>query len=71
MSMTKTQRIVNEMKKSSGRFFGLTTINGEQINSQFIKETPSYVTVHDRNKFKDRKIRKESLAGFRLGSTVI
>jgi hypothetical protein len=66
MNKTKQNKIVKAILASKGRFFGLYTKTGESINAQFSQETPSYVTVYDRNKSKYRKLAKTSLVGFKL-----
>jgi hypothetical protein len=68
---TKQNKIVNAMRVSAGRFFGLTTTQGNAVNARFVSETPSYVRVYDRNRETELLIAKKSLAGFRLGRTVI
>jgi len=67
MSNTKQNKIVKAILGSKGRFFGLYTKTGEAINAQFSKETPSYITVYDRNHNRYRKLAKTSLTGLRLG----
>jgi hypothetical protein len=66
MTNTKQNSIMKAIRNSKGRFFGLYTKTGEAINAQFSKETPSYVTVYDRNHNKYRKLAKTSLTGLRL-----
>ena len=66
MKTTTQNRIVSAIRSSKGRFFGLYTKSGEAINAQFISETPSYVTVYDRNKSSSRKFAKTSLKGLKL-----
>ena len=69
--MKKVNRIVNTMKKSGGRFFGLRTKQGESYNAQFVNETPSYVIIHDRNAGVRRKFAKTSLTGLKMGEVSI
>ena len=69
--MRKVKRIVNTMKKSGGRFFGLRTKDGSSYNAQFVKETPSYVVIHDRNAGERRKFAKTSLTGWNMGEVKI
>ena len=69
--MRKVNRIVNTMKKSGGRFFGLRTKQGASYNAQFVNETPSYVTIHDRNAGVKRKFAKSSLKGLKMGTVSI
>jgi hypothetical protein len=69
--MKKVNRIVNTMKKSGGRFFGLRTKHGASYNAQFVNETPSYVVIHDRNAGVKRKFAKTSLSGLKMGTVSI
>jgi len=71
MSKTKHNKIMNAIRSSKGRFFGLYTKQGEAINAQFLSETPSYVNVYDRNGGCDRKLAKTSLSGVRLSNVVV
>ena len=52
------------MSESKGRFFGLKTRQGENLNAKFIRETPEYVLVRDRNSNRVRKFAKTSLKVF-------
>lgn len=52
--------ILNTIRNSKGRFFGLQTKN-ETLNAQFRGETPSFVKVWDRNANRLRKFNKNSL----------
>ncbi len=62
--MTRTQQnIVRTMRSTKGRFFGLYTKRGEAMNAQYIDDSPSYVTVYDRNASTTRKLAKNSLSG--------
>ena len=69
--MTKQIRIEKAISASRGRFFGLTTRQGETLNAQFVRETPHYVVVRDRNAQKTRKFAKSSLSKFSMGKTKI
>lgn len=69
--MRKVNRIVKAMKNSKGRFFGLRVKSGDQFNAQFVKETPQYVVIHDRNAQQTRKFAKSSLSGINLGEVRI
>ncbi len=60
-------KIVSAIRNSKGRFFGLRTKAGDSINAQFVSETPSYVTVYDRNRDLERRIAKSSLSGVSMG----
>ena len=66
MTNTKQNKIMTAIRSSKGRFFGLYTKAGESINAQFVSESPSYVTVYDRNNKKQRKFAKTSLSALRL-----
>jgi|GEM_PF-2106348 len=68
---TKQQNIVNAMTNSRGRFFGLSTKQGANINAQYVEQTPSYVVVYDRNSFNYRKIAKTSLTRLSMGAVQI
>ena len=69
--MRKVNRIVNTMKKSGGRFFGLRTKQGESYNAQYDNEKPSYVIIHDRKAGVRRKFAKTSLTGLKMGEVSI
>ena len=69
--MSKVKRIVKAMSVSRGRFFGLTTKQGETLNAQFVNETPQYVVVRDRNAQETRKFAKTSLKSISMGSVKI
>ena len=69
--MSKVNRIVKAMNVSRGRFFGLTTKQGETLNAQFVNETPRYVVVRDRNAQQTRKLAKTSLKSLSMGSIKI
>jgi hypothetical protein len=69
--MNKTNRIVKAISASKGRFFGLTTRQGETLNAQFVRETPKYVVVRDRNASVMRKFAKTSLETLSMGKTQI
>ena len=59
------------MSVSRGRFFGMTTKQGETLNAQFVNETPRYVVVRDRNAKEIRKFAKTSLKSLSMGSLKI
>jgi len=71
MNTTNQNKIVRAMRNSRGRFFGLTTKAGDSINAQFISESPSYVTVYDRNRSSQRKLAKSSLTGLSMGAVQV
>lgn len=52
----------NTLKSTRGRFFTLSTTQGEQFNAQNRGMTAKYVTVFDRNANRLRKIAKSSIA---------
>jgi hypothetical protein len=64
----KMSAIVNEMRNSKGRFFGLKVKSGETINAQFRYETLDTVVIYDRNNLRQRRIYKTNLASMRMGS---
>jgi hypothetical protein len=70
-TLTNKDKIVNVMRSSRGRYFGLTTVQGNQVNARFINETPHYVRVYDRNTDRKLTIAKTSLAGIRYDKTAI
>jgi hypothetical protein len=71
MSTTIQNKIVKAMRNSRGRFFGLTTKTGDSINAQFVSESPSYVTIYDRNRYSHRKLAKSSLSGLSMGTVQV
>lgn len=72
MNNTKQQNnVIDEIRNSKGRFFGLYTNNRPAINAQFQGETPSYITVYDRNARVKRKLAKSSVIGVYIAGSVI
>lgn len=67
----KINNIVKAMNESKGRFFGLKTRQGENLNAKFIRETPEYVLVRDRNSNRVRKFAKTSLKSFSMGNVQV
>jgi hypothetical protein len=63
--------IVEGMRNSKGRFFGLQVKSGERINAQFRYETSDTVVIYDRNKSRQRRIYKTNLASMRMGSHLL
>lgn len=55
--------IMNAVRGTKGRFFGLYTKQGESLNAQYLGESDSYINVYDRNNRRKRKIAKASLSG--------
>ena len=68
---SKQTNIVQAMQSSRGRFFGLSTTQGESINARFISETPATVVVYDRNYDEHRRLKKTSLSKLRMGAVQI
>lgn len=60
MKTTKTNRVINAITNTAGRFFGLVTAN-EVLNARFVSETPQMIIVHDRNANEVRKFAKTSV----------
>jgi len=60
MKNTNTNRVINAITNTAGRFFGLVTTN-EIINARFVSETPQMIIVHDRNTDEVRKFAKTSV----------
>lgn len=55
--------IENTLKSTRGRFFTLSTKQGERFNAQARGMTAKYVTVFDRNKNRIRRLAKTSVIG--------
>ena len=53
--------IMQRLRNSSGRFIGVHTKKGDSINAKFVSETDEYVTIFDRNSYKNRKLAKTSI----------
>jgi hypothetical protein len=70
-NQNKINKIMKAIRTSKGRFFGLYTKAGEALNAQFVSESPSYVTVYDRNAKNKRKFAKTSLNGLKLQGSKI
>jgi hypothetical protein len=72
MNNTNQQNdVINEIRNSRGRFFGLYTKNRPAINAQFQGETPSYVMIFDRNSRAKRKLAKSSIIGVYISGRAI
>ena len=71
MTNAKQNKIMKAIRNSKGRFFGLYTKAGEALNAQFVAESPSYVTVYDRNAKYKRKLAKTSLTGLKFSDVKI
>lgn len=75
MKNATLNQIMGAIRQSKGRFFGLYTKQGESINARFVNESPSYVSIYDRNNGLQRKLAKSSVIGVRIsersvGSTI-
>jgi hypothetical protein len=68
---TRQDNILNAMRSSKGRFFGLTTTQGSSVNARFVSESARYINIYDRHNNENRKIAKTSLAVLNLDSKVI
>jgi hypothetical protein len=66
MKNTTHNQIMGAIRQSKGRFFGLYTKQGESINARFVNETPSYVSIYDRNNNYERRLAKSSVIGVRI-----
>ena len=73
MSNTKTtnSKVLNAIRESKGRFFGIYTKQGESINAQLSSESPSYMVIFDRNKKVHRRLAKTSLMGIKISGQTI
>lgn len=61
--LTRSQvSLVNKVRNTKGRFFGLHTTQGEVINAQLLSETDNYITIFDRNGKYNRRLAKTSLS---------
>jgi hypothetical protein len=45
----QSKKIVEAMRQTRGKFFGVRLKNGENLSAKFVKETPKYVVLHDFN----------------------
>jgi len=57
---TNTNRAINAIRGTSGRYFGLRTTT-ETVNARLLSETPSTILVEDRNAGRVRRFRKSSI----------
>lgn len=57
----KQKTILNTIRSTRGRFFGLLTTQGETLNAQFRGETNSYIKIFDRNNGVNRRLAKTSI----------
>tara|TARA_R110001632_G_scaffold91581_3_gene196191 strand:+ start:512 stop:727 length:216 start_codon:yes stop_codon:yes gene_type:complete len=63
-----SNKMLNVIRNSKGRFFGLYTKQGESLNAQLQSETDQTIVIHDRNFNRTRRFSKTSIAGVRSGS---
>lgn len=63
-----SKSILNAIRNSKGRFFGLYTKQGEALNAQLQSETDQTIVVYDRNFNRTRRFAKASITGVRSGS---
>tara|TARA_A200000159_G_scaffold162411_1_gene186308 strand:+ start:1098 stop:1316 length:219 start_codon:yes stop_codon:yes gene_type:complete len=62
------KKILNAIRNTNGRFFGLYTKQGESLNAQLQSETDQTIVIYDRNFNRTRRFSKASIAGVRSGS---
>jgi hypothetical protein len=63
-----SKSILEAIRNSKGRFFGLYTKQGESLNAQLKSETNQTIVVYDRNFNRTRRFAKASISGVRSGS---
>lgn len=68
---SKQNKVIDAIRTSKGRFFGLYTNNRPAINAQFQGETPAYVMIYDRNSRVNRKLAKSSIIGVHIAGQTI
>ena len=62
MKLNKKQKtVLNTIRGTRGRFFGLLTTQGETLNAQFRGETNSYIEIFDRKNGVNRRLAKTSI----------
>tara|TARA_R100001509_G_scaffold113152_1_gene68520 strand:+ start:5153 stop:5377 length:225 start_codon:yes stop_codon:yes gene_type:complete len=59
-------RVMNAIRNSKGRFFGLYTKQGESVNAQLQSETDQTIVIYDRNYNRTRRFSKASISGVRI-----
>lgn len=64
-------KLLKRIRQTKGQFFGLYTKQGNVINAKFLRETPNYINVYDRNNACERKLAKTSLRGVRSGDIMV
>jgi hypothetical protein len=67
----KQSKLIEAIRTSKGRFFGLYTTNRPAINAQFQSETPAYVMIYDRNSRVNRKLAKSSIIGVHIAGQTL
>lgn len=60
MNNTNSNRALNTISRTAGRFFGLETSN-EVINARLVNFGPSMITVEDRNAGCNRRFSKNQV----------
>lgn len=65
------QSVINAIRNSKGRFFGLRTKQGETLNAQLVGETPQYFRLYDRNNDTSRTLAKTSVQSVSIGGRVV
>lgn len=60
MNNTHSNRALNTIRLTSGRFFGLET-STEVINARLVNFGPSLITVEDRNTGRNRRFSKDQV----------
>jgi len=60
MNNTRSNRALNTIRRTSGRFFGLET-STEVINARLVNFGPSLITVEDRNAGCNRRFAKNQV----------
>jgi hypothetical protein len=60
MNNTRSNRALNTIQSSAGRFFGLET-GAEVINARLVSFGPSLITVEDRNTGRMRRFSKDQV----------
>ncbi len=60
MNNTRSNRALNTIRRTSGRFFGLET-STEVINARLVNFGSSFLTVEDRNTGRNRRFAKNQV----------
>ena len=58
---------ISVLENSRGRFVGIQTAKGNNINARFVGSSDNYVTVFDRNSKSNVKMAKTSVASVTYG----